>query len=59
MNADYADYDVDRIEPELDEVAEEAFPTRDPIGLTFASGMHESDLLSFMERARCMAGEVC
>jgi hypothetical protein len=56
MNADYADYDVDLIEPELDEIAEEAFPT---IGLTFAGGMHESDLLSFVERARRMAGEVC
>jgi hypothetical protein len=51
--------DLDRIEPELDEIPEEAFLTRDPIGLTFASGIHESDLLSFVERARRLAGEVC
>ena len=51
--------DLDRIAPELGEIPEEAFLTRDPIGLTFASGMHESDLLSFLERARGLAGEVC
>ena len=51
--------DVDQIEPELDEIPEEAFLTRDSIGLTFASGIHESDLLSFVERARRLAGEVC
>ena len=51
--------DVDRIEPQLDEIPEEAFLSRDPIGLTFASGIHESDLLSFVERARRLAGEVC
>ena len=49
--------DFDRIE--LDEISEEAFPTFDPIGLTFASGIHESDLLSSLERARNLAGEVC
>jgi len=51
--------DVDRIDPELDEIPEEALLTRDTIGLTFASGIHESDLLSFVERARRLAGEVC
>lgn len=51
--------DVDRIEPELDEIPEEAFRTRDLIGLTFASGIHETDLLSFLERARRLAGDVC
>lgn len=49
--------DFDRIE--LDEISEEVFPTFDPIGLTFASGIHESDLLSSLERARHLAGEVC
>jgi hypothetical protein len=51
--------DLDRIETELDEIPEEAFLTRDAIGLTFASGLHESDLLSFVERDRRLAGEVC
>jgi hypothetical protein len=49
--------DFDRIE--LDEIPEEVFLTSDPIGLTFASGIHESDLLSCLERARHLAGEVC
>ncbi len=51
--------DLDRIETELDEIPEEDFLAHDPIGLTFASGIHESDLLSFVERARRLAGEVC
>jgi hypothetical protein len=50
---------LDRIAPEPDEIPEEGLLSRDPIGLTFASGIHESDLLSFLERARQLAGEVC
>ena len=52
-----ANADFDRIE--LDEIPEEVFLTFDPICLTFASGLHESDLLLSMERARHLAGEVC
>ena len=52
-----ANSDFDRVD--LDEIPEEAFLTFDPIGLTFASGLHESNLLSSLERARCLAGEVC
>jgi hypothetical protein len=52
-----ANSDFDRIE--LDEIPEEILLTFDPIALTFASGIHESDLLSSMERARHLAGEVC
>jgi hypothetical protein len=52
-----ANSDFDRIE--LDEIPEEVFLTFDPIGLTFASGIHESDLLSSLERAKHLAGEVC
>jgi hypothetical protein len=51
--------DLDQIEPELDDIPEEDFLTCDPIGLTFVSGIHESDLLLFVERARRLAGEVC
>jgi hypothetical protein len=51
--------DLDPVGLELDDIPEEVFPIRDSIGLTFASGIHESDLLSFMERARRLAGEVC
>ena len=43
----------------LDEIPEEAFPIQDPIGVTFAGGVHESDLLSFLERTQRLAGEVC
>lgn len=50
--------DLAGIEPELDQIPEETFPTHDPIGLTFAGGMHESDLLSYVERVRRLAGEV-
>jgi hypothetical protein len=49
--------DFDRIE--LDAIPEEVFLTFEPIGLTFASGIHESDLLSSLERAKHLAGEVC
>jgi hypothetical protein len=53
--------DLDAIEPEIDEIPEEIFPTRDPIGLTFSSGIHESDLLSFVSApgvwpAKCAEG---
>jgi len=52
-----ANFELDRLE--LDEIPEELFLTFDPIGLTFASGIHESDLFSSLERARRLAGEVC
>ena len=55
----HSNLDLILIEPELDQIAEETFPTHEPIGLTFAGGMHESDLLSYVERVRCLAGEVC
>jgi hypothetical protein len=42
-----------------EEIPEEAFLIHDPIGLTFASGIHERDLLAFLERSRRLAGEVC
>ena len=48
--------DLNPIEPTLDEMAE-ASSADDPIGVTFASGIHESDLLSFLERTRRLAGE--
>jgi len=51
--------DLDPIEPTSDEILAETFSAGDPIGVTFASGMHESDLLSFLERAKRLAGEVC
>jgi hypothetical protein len=51
--------DPDPIEPTPDEVQAETFSAGERIGVTFASGMHESDLLSFLERARGLAGEVC
>jgi hypothetical protein len=56
MNLDAA---VDRMEAEFDEIPDEGFLTRDTLGVTFASGIHESDLLSFVERANRLAGEVC
>ena len=31
----------------------------DPISVTFASGIHESDLLTHLERASRLTGEVC
>ena len=49
----------DPIELTPDETLAEASSAGDPIGLTFAGGMHESDLLSFLERAKGLAGEVC
>lgn len=51
--------DLDPIEPTLDENLAEAFSARDPIGVTFASGIHESDLLSYLEHAQRLAREVC
>ncbi len=48
--------DFDAIEPTPDENLAEASFDGDPIGVTFASGMHESDLVSFLERARRLAG---
>jgi hypothetical protein len=51
--------DLEAIDSALDEMPEEALPVHDRIGLTFASGMHESDLLSFLERAKRLAGETC
>lgn len=43
----------------FDDIPEEVFPIHNPIGLTFADGVHESDLVSYLERTRCLAGEVC
>ena len=51
--------DLDPIELTPDEILAETSSAGDPIGLTFAGGMHESDLLSFLERAKGLAGEVC
>jgi hypothetical protein len=51
--------DFDPIEPTPDEILAETYSASDPIGVTFASGMHESDLLSFLERAKRLAGEAC
>jgi hypothetical protein len=31
----------------------------DPIGVTFASGIHERDLVSYLSRMQRLAGEVC
>ena len=31
----------------------------DPISVTFASGIHESDLMTHLERASRLTGEVC
>lgn len=50
--------DLTLFEPELEEISEEFFPSHEPIGLTFAGGMHESDLLSYMERVQLLGGEV-
>ncbi len=41
----------------LDEDLTESFPGSDPIGVTFASGIHESDLQTFLERASCLDGD--
>jgi hypothetical protein len=51
--------DPEAIDSAVDEISEEAFPADDRIGLTFANGRHETDLLSFLEHAKRMAGEVC
>ena len=45
------------LDPILDEDLTESFPGSDPIGVTFASGIHESDLLTFLERASRLGGE--
>jgi hypothetical protein len=50
--------DLDPFEPTPDEMLAESF-SADPIGVTFAGGRHETDLLSFLEHAKRMAGEVC
>jgi hypothetical protein len=50
--------DLDPNEPTPDEVLAETFSADDPSDVTFASGMHESDLLSFVERAKRLTGEV-
>ena len=45
---------------ELVELLDEAeSDSSDPIGVTFAGGTHESDLLTYLERASRLAGEVC
>jgi hypothetical protein len=51
--------DPEAIDSALDEIPEETFSAREPIGMTFASGIHESDLLSFLEHAQRLAREVC
>jgi hypothetical protein len=51
--------DVEVIDSPLDDMPEETYPDSDSIGLTFAGGIHERDLLSFFERAQRLAGEVC
>ena len=42
----------------LDELPEETVTSNDPIGVTFASGIHESDLFSFLARAKGLAGDL-
>ena len=46
---------LDPIKPTLDEILAEASSAGDPTGVTFASGSHESDLLSVLERAKRLA----
>ena len=47
-------------ELELVEILDEhLIDDSDPIGVTFASGIHESDLLTHLERASRLTGEVC
>jgi hypothetical protein len=53
-----ANADFDQTESVLDDVPEETAAGNDPIGVTFASGVHESDLFSFLERAKYLAGEM-
>jgi hypothetical protein len=50
--------DFDAMEPTPDEILAETLSDGDPIGVTFASGTHESDLFSFVERARRLAGDL-
>lgn len=47
--------DVNATELMLEEVDLDS----DPVRVTFATGIYESDLVSFLERARRLAGEVC
>ena len=47
--------ELDPIEPTLDEILAEASSAGDPIGVTFVSQVHESDLLSDLERAKRLA----
>ena len=49
--------DFDQIVSVLDELPEETATGSDPIGVTFASGMHETDLCSFLARAKGLAGD--
>jgi hypothetical protein len=53
------DADRNAIEPLLDEALAETFPASDPIAVTTPTGVYESDLLRFLERAQRLAGEVC
>jgi hypothetical protein len=53
------DADLNAIEPLLDEALAETFPASDPIAVTTPTGVYESDLLRFLERAQRLAGEVC
>jgi hypothetical protein len=50
--------DFDETQAVLDEIPDEILAGSDPIGVTFASGIHESDLFSFLERAKYLAGEM-
>jgi len=50
--------DLDPIEPSPDDMLAEDFSAGGPIGVTFASGIHESDQVSFLERAQRLAGGV-
>ena len=53
LNPSY-DSDFDPFEPML---AEPLDDTADLIGVTFASGRHESDLVSYLSRVQRLAGE--
>jgi hypothetical protein len=51
-------FDPDPAELTPDEIVAETYLTGGPIGVTFAGGTHESDLISFLERAKHLAGDV-
>jgi hypothetical protein len=54
-----ANADFDQSEYALDDLPEEIVASSsDPIGVTFASNVHESDLFSFVERAKYLTGEM-